>query len=372
MVCLAERPSIEDLQRNALFAGLPEFLVGPFCEELAVLRIPANQVIFEEGNAGDCLFLVTSGSVRISKTSGGGTQETLGFIEAGNYFGEMALIDGKPRSAQASAVEPTVLTRVDEFAFRRLLSAAPDGLQMNFLRSIVERLRGVNSHFIAELTRKERLSTVGAMANSILHDLRNPITIIKSCAELLLRVESPQAKRYSGVIDQAVDRMMDMIQELLDFARGQSSLQMTRARATQVLDDLDPQLLHLVPKNVHVVRESVCDASIMVDVSRFSRVLLNLIKNATEAMSDGGVLSITLLEEGHSVVFRVADTGVGIPPELQARIFEPFITHGKSKGTGLGLAIVKSVVEAHAGTVTLESIPKVGTTFEIRLPMALA
>ncbi len=366
-------PSPETLRQNALFTGVPVEAVAEFCRDLRVEHLEPEQVIFEEAQAGDCMFLLTEGTVKISKVGRGGHQETLDFISAGEFFGEMSLIDGQPRSAQACAVVPTTVVRIDEATFRRILKAGPEGLQMNFLRSIVQRLRGVNSHFIAELTRQERLSTIGAMANSILHDMKNPITVVKGCAELIgMRSDAPAMKEFAKVMGSAVERIEDMIQELLDFSRGQSSLQFVRAKATAVLEDLDPQLTHIIPKGIHMLRECRCDASIMVDLRRFSRVLLNFIKNAIEAMPDGGVLIVALMEEQKQVVFKVSDTGVGIPPELLPRIFEAFVTHGKSKGTGLGLAIAQNVVEAHGGTIHVESEQGIGTTFEVRLPIALA
>src|SRR5215210_2686743 len=116
-----------------------------------------------------------------------GKQETLGYIHPGNFFGEMALIDGQPRSAQATASEPTTLGRVDHATFERILARAPRDLHMNFLRSVVERLRGVNAHYIHELMRAERLTLVGTMANSIIHDIKNPIHCIRACTEMMAR-----------------------------------------------------------------------------------------------------------------------------------------------------------------------------------------
>lgn len=111
---------------------------------------------------------------------------------------------------------------------------------------------------------------------------------------------------------------------------------------------------------------------ILIDVGRFGRVILNLVKNAVEAMKNGGIIWVGVRREGEHVIFKVGDTGCGIPAALQARIFEPFITHGKSSGTGLGLAIVKSVVDSHNGTISLHSKEGIGTTFEISLPVAKA
>jgi signal transduction histidine kinase len=260
---------------------------------------------------------------------------------------------------------------VDHKTFDRILSRAPSSLHMNFLRSVVERLRSVNSTFIHELMRAERLSTVGSMANSIIHDLKNPMMVIRSCSDLIkLRSNDPGIGNFIGLINKSVDKMADMAQELLDFARGESSLQLKRVTASAVVSEMDGELRSLVPTTIHLVREDDCRAEVIVDCGRFARVLLNLVKNAVEAMPQGGILFVTLKDLGDRVLFRIMDTGSGIPDELIPRIFEPFVTHGKSKGTGLGLAIVKSVVESHRGTISVQSKMGVGTTFEIIIPSA--
>ena len=360
----------ERLQENRLFAGIPKALISDISADVDLLNFEVDDVVFHEGELGDCLYLVVEGAVRISKEGRGGKQETLGFVQPGNFFGEMALIDGEPRSAQAAAAEATVLGRIDSAAFARILTIAPRDLHMNFLRSVVERLRGVNSHFIVELMRTERLSLVGSMANSIIHDLKNPISVLQSCSELIAAKTGGDSNiaEFTGLMDKAVANMMDMVQELLDFARGKSSLALGAAPAKAVMDELDTQLRHALPSNVHLVREiHVCD-DIAVDLGRFVRVLLNIVKNSIEAMPQGGVIRLGLRQEGNRAIFRVRDTGCGISEELLGQIFEPFVTYGKSKGTGLGMAIAKSVVEAHAGTITLQSTIGVGTTVEVGIP----
>jgi CRP-like cAMP-binding protein len=183
---LDQSPTGELLGSNRLFAGLPSDIVSDFGADVDLFAYDKGDVIFNEGDVGDCLYLVCEGNVKISKLGRNGQQETLGFIQPGNFFGEMALLDGQPRSAQATAAtERIVLGRVDHVTFDRILTQAPSSLHMNFLRSVVERLRSVNSTFINELMRSERLSTVGSMANSIIHDMKNPMTVIRSCSELI-------------------------------------------------------------------------------------------------------------------------------------------------------------------------------------------
>lgn len=373
MISRIEQPADSAvISRNRLFAGIPSEILTEIGSDMALLRFERDDVVFHEGEHGDCLYLVCEGSVRISKVGRGGKQETLGYIQPGNFFGEMALIDGQPRSAQATATETTVLGRVDQAAFERILERAPRDLHMNFLRSVVERLRGVNAHYITELMRQERLSLVGSMANSIIHDLKNPIQCIRSCTELLARkVPDTSLSDFFSIMNRATDRMVDMTQELLDFARGRTSIQLARRRVDDVVTELDGQLASLIPKEIHYMREIETPAAeLLVDVGRFARMLLNLIKNAVEAMPQGGVLWLRARQQEGTVVFRVSDTGCGIDPELQARIFEPFVTYGKSKGTGLGMAIVKSVVEAHRGTISISSKIGVGTSIEVCIPAA--
>lgn len=189
--------------------------------DVNVVQIGRGEVIFREGDRGDLLYLVGEGSVKISKSGRGGEQETLGFINSGNFFGEMALLDGQPRSAMATAAETTLLGTVDEPTFQHILELAPSRLHMNFLRSVTERLRSINSHFISEVMRTERLSLVGSMANSIIHDLKNPICIIRGCCDLIAEESSsPRQLQLTKMMDNAVDGMLAMTQELLDYARG--------------------------------------------------------------------------------------------------------------------------------------------------------
>ena len=356
---------------NRLFQGLPAALVAQFGAQTALMQFEDGEVVFQEGDTGDCLYLLCQGSVRISKLGRGGRQETLGFIEAGQFFGEMSLVDGQPRSAQVTATaHPTVLACVDRATFDRIMAQAPSSLHMNFLRSVVQRLRSVNSTFVTELMRSERLSTVGSMANSIIHDLKTPMTVILSYSELIrARSGDPDIDDFVGLINKAVDKMLDMTQELLDFARGQSSLHLERVPAQVVLAEIDDELRRIIPPMVHLVREGEGSAEIMVDVGRFGRVLLNLVRNAVDAMPQGGILRLTVQQGSDGrVLFQVSDTGVGITDDLMARLFEPFVTQGKSTGTGLGLAIAKSVVQAHGGAISVRSKPGAGSVFEIALP----
>lgn len=360
----------DQFSQNQLFDGIQSDLLEEIGSEVGLVRLNSGDIIFREGDTGDSLYLVGQGSVKISKLGRGGQQETLGFVKSGSFFGEMALLDGEPRSAMATAAEPTVLGTVSEHTFQHILELAPSRLHMNFLRSVTDRLRTVNSHFITEVMRTERLSLVGTMANTIIHDLKNPICIVRSCSELIAR-ESGDARlrKLTAMLDGAVDGMLSMTQELLDYSRGSTSLTRQTVTVWRLLEELNKQVLRLLPgENIQLAKHIRYDGNMDVDLARFTRVLCNLIKNAREAMRDGGILTITTDLVQNEIVIRISDTGTGIPAALLPKLFEPFMTHGKAHGTGLGMAIAKSIIEAHDGRISVSSVDGCGTTVDVRVP----
>jgi len=360
----------DHLSENRLFEGIEPDLLKQIRKQVDVLEFKSGEVVFHEGDPGDSLYLVGEGSVKISKEDRGGREQILDYIKPGNFFGEMALLEGKPRSAMATAAEPTLLGAVKEETFQHLLELAPSRLHMNFLRSISERLRSVNSHFINEVMRNERLSLVGSMAGSIIQDLKNPICIVRCCSDLIAsETNDPHLRELTSMLDGAVDGMLATTQELLDYARGSTQLHKQLISIWGILDELNQQSLRLLPgKNIQFVKHIRYEGNVEIDRARFVRVLSNLIKNSREAMPGGGILTITTDLVQDQVAIRISDTGMGIPSEVLPKLFEPFVTHGKANSTGLGLAIAKSVVEAHGGKISLSSVNGSGTTVEIRLP----
>ncbi|HEY4282042.1 MAG TPA: ATP-binding protein [Chthoniobacterales bacterium] len=358
-------------RENRLFDGISSDVLDEIAPHVDVVEFAENDIVFREGDAGDALYLVGKGSVRISKIGRGGQQETLSFIGAGSFFGEMALLDHQARSAMATAAEPTVLGLMGDDAFQRILEIAPSRLHLNFLHSVTERLRNVNSHFISEMMRNERLSLVGTMANSIIHDLKNPIHVVRYCSHFIAKdSKDPRVVEMTKMIDSAMDGMLAMSQELLDYARGSSSFALKNVSIWRLLDELNEQALQLLPtKNIQFIKNISYEGEVRIDLARFSRMLCNLVKNAREAMPQGGILTLAAEQVGKEIVFRISDTGIGIPPEILPKLFEPFVTHGKANGTGLGLAIAKSITEGHGGQISVSSEVGSGTTVEVRLPM---
>jgi signal transduction histidine kinase len=359
---------------NVLIKGIPAVSFHRLAQQIAVRRCDPGEIVFNEGDPGDCLYLIAKGSVKISKKGRGGRQETLTYLPQGDFFGEMALVDSGRRSAQASAQRACVLGCVDRQAWALLLNIAAPQVLSNFTRSVTKRLRSNNQHFIEEVMRNERLSLLGSTISSVMHDINNPLSCILAACDILHATKQDKLiDELTKVIRGAVDRMEGMTRELMEFSRGTTKLELHRTPIGKLLEGLDYDFQKCADLNIRVRSEILYEGEILVDRRRMLRVFTNLLRNSCDAMKDtgGGLLTFRVQRENGTVCFQISDTGCGIPSDILPRIFEPFVTHGKAQGTGLGLAIVKAIVEMHRGTIAVRSIGISGTTFDVRIPASL-
>ena len=355
---------------NELLAGLSTEVYAQVVQSIAIVHCQPSEVIFEENDPGDSLYLIAQGSVKISKKGRGGQQETLAYLMARDFFGEMALIDTGRRSAQAAAADHAILGRVDRASWDLLLRLAPHEVLANFMKSVTGRLRNNNQRFIEEMMRNQRLSLIGTTISSIVHDMNNPISCILGACEIIRGTSHDEVtSKMASLIREAVQTMDTMTKDLIDFSRGRTQLDLELVNLADFVHSLEPDFAKCRTR-VDVRTEILYQGQIKIDRHRLLRVFANLIRNAREAMKEGEghLLWLTVQRVDAFARFQLADTGHGIPAELLPRIFEPFVTHGKSNGTGLGLAISKAVVEAHGGTISVVSSDK-GTTFSIDLPL---
>lgn len=331
------------------------------------IKFATGEVLFREHDPGDCMFLVLSGSVAIGKVAPNGQMQRLGIIEAGSYLGEMSLIDSEPRSAQAIAWTPAVVQAIDKTDLRHLVQINSHIL-LNLLKGVSQRLRSMNTKFLDQIVHQEKMSLVGQMAGSIIHDFKNPMSVICGQAELLMRDEK-NASRCQSIIRNA-DHILIMANDILDFAKGQVKLNRRAVSAELWLKDLRELLQPMIDATQTDFRCNVRLAdSIWIDPDRMTRVLYNLAVNAMQAMPRHGTLTIRLEQIEENIVVELSDTGPGIPESIRDKLFEPFVTYDKKNGTGLGTSIAKRIVEEHGGTISFTSVTGRGTTFQIRLPV---
>ncbi len=224
----------------------------------------------------------------------------------------------------------------------------------------------------AELLRRERLATIGQMASSIVHDLRNPLAAISTAAEMLHRDSLAPDRRKTLVESQlrASQRMQDMLRELLDFTRGNYSLELEHHRLITIVERV-LQTVNAARAGVQTELQIPADLIVTADSERLRRVFENLLSNAVQAMSNQApprLLTIRAVALKDQLRVDVVDSGPGVPPEIRDRLFEPFVSQGKLGGTGLGLAIARSIIEAHGGVIGLATQAERGADFYFLLP----
>jgi signal transduction histidine kinase len=225
-----------------------------------------------------------------------------------------------------------------------------------------------------ELARSQRLALAGQMAASVAHQVGTPLNVISGYVQMLRAKQpdgSPDAERLRTIQEQ-IGRVTTIVQSLLDQTR-RPPLALRPLAPGQLLEGL-AELVRpsLVGRGIELGLEvSPGLPAVGADRAQLEQALLNLVSNAVDAMPDGGRLSLAAWPDGDGVALVVADSGAGIPPDDLSRVFEPlYTTKPPGKGTGLGLPILREIVEAHGGTVRLESRPGQGTTAVVHLPRA--
>jgi len=225
-----------------------------------------------------------------------------------------------------------------------------------------------------DLIRQERISTIGRLSGSIVHDLRNPLAAIYGGAEMLVDADLPPShvKRLAGNIYRASRRIQELLQDLLNVSRGKSgSPEVCRLRevASAACDSLAAMA---DTQNVTISLAIPPEIEVPVERNRIERAFVNLIANALDAMPEGGAVRIAATLEDGAAVVHVEDNGPGIAPGIRSQLFQPFVSAGKRNGLGLGLALSRQTVLEHGGDMWVESAPGHGARFSFRLPGAYA
>lgn len=348
--------------------------------ELATVRAAAQerqfnagQEIFREGDPGDGLYVVKSGLVEISGKLNQDQRQVFSQFRPGQIFGEMAVIDQLPRSACATAVQPTAVAFIGRVEMQLMLERSP-ALSSGLLQLVSHRLRDFNQHYLREVVQAERLAAVGRFARSIIHDLKNPINIISLTAEMYCKPDAPPALRASAQarINKQIDRLNDLITDMLQFTQGGQSIALAPVNYAQFVEQLMGELRpEFEDRSVTLQYANPPPAVVLpIDVRRLRRVFYNLTHNSAEAMPGAGTVTLRFTQTERELITELADTGPGIAPEMVERLFQPFATHGRAHGSGLGLSICKRIIEDHGGRISARNDHAGGAVFMFSLPLA--
>jgi two-component system NtrC family sensor kinase len=234
-----------------------------------------------------------------------------------------------------------------------------------------------NARLQKVVLQNEKLSVLGSALGSIVHDLRNPVGAIQSLCELihleLVAGNTSEIAELLKLVRQSGDDAMDIVNSVLHFTR-KTALERSPVLLTDFANLLREKSHYFLEGGgalLEIDVEAPPSFTVWIDAKKLQRALLNLIKNACEALSSNDVkapcITVTMVGKNGQLQIEVADNGPGIPSEIEIRLFEPFVTCGKSDGTGLGLAIVRQIVQSHDGIVTVESTAG-GAVFKIRVP----
>lgn len=273
----------------------------------------------------------------------------------GHALGAIAVINKQPEGSPFSEEDAKLLTLLCGHAARAI---------------VLSRTRALR-------TRESNLASIGRMLAGVMHDLRTPMTIASGYAQLMVTSDDQaERERFAGMISKQFQLMESMTGEVMAFARGESRLLIRRVLMNRFVEELREQLLREIPAGIELKLEARYLGPAYFDELKMLRLIHNLARNAVQAMPHGGLFHVTIdvLPEvangGGRLVFTFTDTGGGLPEEVQAHLFEAFVSANKDGGTGLGLAIVKKIVDDHHGRISVSTHRGEGTTFTVTIPLS--
>ncbi len=320
-----------------------------------------DQIIVKEDEYGEEIYILKKGYALVTKRG-----NVLAELTVGDIIGEMSF-HGAARSATVVPVEETILAKSDGKAFYKLLSEHPK-IAICLLKTVSSRLRKIDDKVVEKALQEERLAILGKLGSTIIHDLKSPLSAIKGYANILEGAEeNEKLKKYAKSISKSVDFTFDMIEDILEFGRDKTTLDFRPVDIYEYFKEVIELFGEGADNKEIEIKILPCDDLYFeLDPFKMKRVLLNLMKNAREAIEVKGKIEIGAEKTKSGIKLFVRDNGVGMPGEVACRIFEPFFTHGK-RGTGLGMTVVRKIIDDLKGEIKIESAKGKGTTFNILL-----
>ncbi|GHH57091.1 ATP-binding protein [[Pseudomonas] boreopolis] len=267
--------------------------------------------------------------------------------------------------------EETAVKALQDGANDYIIKHNPTRLPAAVARAVREARADMDRRRVeAELMRAQRLESLALLAAGFSHDLRNILQPLLIVPDLLAgRTDDPQLRQLANVIAECGRRGHEMAESMLSFVRGSSKAR-EQVAIPQLFQAVQLLLKSSLPEGVHLRLDVADDAlSVEANYTELQQCLLNLGLNALQAMPHGGTLTLSAAAtDAEHVRLSVADTGVGMSEETRARLFSPFFTT-KADGTGLGLVSCKRIVESYGGSISVESAPGKGTSFDMVLPV---
>lgn len=352
-----------DYNLRDIFTELSEDELRHIFGLVEIIDYPPKFMVLKEGEKSKEVFIIKNGSVFVKRKG-----KILATLTRGDVFGEMASIEELPRSATIETIEKTQVYRITGDSFLKLLQEKTN-VAISILKILSNRLRKLTEYIVEKEFQEERLATIGKLSSTIIHDLKSPLAAIKGYIGLLRdKKMDKETESYLETMSEAVDYILNMIEEILEFGREKTSILYQKVNLKEFAEDYVSLFSKTIKeKEIKINVQANDNIFAEIDPNKLKRVLNNLLKNSVEAIEKKGTIEIRVKKNEEFVQLIIKDTGIGMQPYVLERIFEPFFSFGKV-GTGLGMTVVKKIIDDHEGKIEVQSEPNVGTTFTITIP----
>lgn len=383
--------AVEVLSR--VFPGLNGRDYAELVERGEVNDYPADYLLCKQGQTEDVFYIVMTGKVEAYQELGGGERRVLKVMGSEEFFGELALIHRAPRGANVRTLEPTTVLEIDRLSFESVLFRSP-AMALTVMREVAGRLRSNDEGTISELRKKnaeleaayqelaEQERARAEFITTISHELRTPLTSANGFVQLIRSgaVTGPALQDVLGTVGGNLNTIITLVNDILFVYEME-----------EIVPTFEPiQVGDVVAGAVENFRgrAAQCNIQLQVEIEsglpaiqgngqNLSRAVRALLDNALKFSPDGGAVSVKVYKAGMIIHVSVADTGIGVPPEQQPKIFERFyhideVNGHRFGGVGLGLAIAKHLVERQGGRIDVSStgVPGEGAVFRVNLPIS--
>ncbi|MDB9312990.1 ATP-binding protein [Spirulina sp. CS-785/01] len=365
-----------DIQSHQFIAFFEPEQATQLCTLASIETFSEGQIIFHEGEVPDFLYLVLEGLVLFRKETVNNHYQIVAQAQPNDFFGEFGILDGQPRSAEAVVKDGATLAKIPRNGLMEILNDTDSGVVLKLFRYVIQRLRVTTEQYVKQVAHKEKMVLMGEMVNTIIHDLKSPLSSIHLSSGMLSELhQDEESLEWCDLIQTQATRMMMMAEELLEFSRGGASLRRQPLNLFESLKQFRKlNDIYLHQENIEFTLSCPQGVYVYADENKLMRVFQNLVGNAVESLKTKmpqslGKVQFSVQEKSHWVEITIQDNGPGIPESIRENFFEPFVTYGKERGTGLGTAIAKSIIDAHEGRIWFETSHELGTTFFIDLPV---
>lgn len=378
-----------DLLQRA-FPGLPDALLQELACKVRERTYPMGTVLCKEGESEDVFYIIGKGRVVVSKFLDGEASRILSYQDAGEFFGELALVQDSPRAATVVTLEETTVFELNKQDFMTLLESSPD-MVTAIMRAVAARLRETDRRSIQELRRKNaelnqayqalqtEIQQRSNFLTAVAHQLRAPLTTVKDHLKTV-EADDFSEERLQGVVETVSDNVDDIIR-LVNSILFLQELELIEPQFRSVaVDEIVRQAINEIRPVAERIglsmRVEIAPQLLPVwgDASSLKQAVLALLENAVRASLDGGEIHVSATPCGHVLEITVRDYGLGISEAELEHLFEhtPRGLAGDAPwqvAASLSLPIAKAVVEQHKGLLLVASQEGRGSTFTIRLPV---